>query len=72
MKPTKTYTPGVGWHEPGGHAEVTFTYGWVPMAHRDCPPEGCSMLCRVARAIDDAGTSAHVPLMDGQPKDGGQ
>lgn len=37
MKPTKTYTPGVGWHEPGEAPSTTFSYALVgPLHHEHC------------------------------------
>lgn len=62
MKPTLSHTPGMGWHEPDAGVQVTFTYGWVPVVHAGCPPEGCSALCRATReahAMGDHRTSTN-------------
>jgi len=67
MKPTMRYTPGTGWHEPDAGVQVTFTYGWVPMVHAGCPPDGCSDLCRATRAMEDArGCATNVPIKQGE------
>lgn len=35
MKPTSTYTPGVGWHVPGDDLVVTYTYYKVGLTRRE-------------------------------------